>query len=126
MTIDETPIAERLIKARELRGLTTSQLARRLGVRTQTLRNWEEGTSVPRANRLQMLAGILNVSLTWLFGGVKQHAPSAADADPALLLEQKLERARRLQSELGDLLAEISGDVTRVGAGAESGGNVAA
>ena len=42
MTIDETPIAERLIKARELRGLTTSQLARRLGVRTQTLRNWEE------------------------------------------------------------------------------------
>ncbi len=53
---------DRLVLAREAMGLGQGQLARRMGVKVQTLRNWEEDRSEPRANRLQMLAGMLNVS----------------------------------------------------------------
>jgi transcriptional regulator with XRE-family HTH domain len=60
---------DRLVLAREAMGLGQGQLARRMGVKVQTLRNWEEDRSEPRANRLQMLAGMLNVSMVWLMSG---------------------------------------------------------
>ena len=60
---------DRLAGAREASGMSAEDLARRLGVRVATLRQWEEDLSEPRANRLQMLAGMLNVSLRWLLTG---------------------------------------------------------
>ncbi|WP_103256634.1 helix-turn-helix domain-containing protein [Tabrizicola aquatica] len=57
---------DRLAGAREAAGLTQEDLAQRLGVRLTTLQNWEEDLAEPRGNRLQMLAGMLNVSLAWL------------------------------------------------------------
>lgn len=60
---------DRLAGAREAAGMSAEDLARRLGVRVATLRQWEEDLSDPRANRLQMLAGMLNVSLRWLLTG---------------------------------------------------------
>jgi transcriptional regulator with XRE-family HTH domain len=49
--------------------MTQQQLARRLGVKLSTLRGWEDDLSEPRANRLSMMAGILNVSIMWLLTG---------------------------------------------------------
>jgi transcriptional regulator with XRE-family HTH domain len=49
--------------------MTQGVLAKRLGVRIVTLRNWENDMSEPRANRLSMLAGLLNVSMMWLITG---------------------------------------------------------
>ena len=67
---DETAtFGDRLALAREAAGLDLAQLAHRLGVRPETLRNWEEDRAEPRANRLQMLAGMLDVSLVWLISG---------------------------------------------------------
>jgi HTH-type transcriptional regulator, cell division transcriptional repressor len=60
---------DRLAHARETLGLGQGQLAQRLGVSPATLRNWEEDRAEPRANRLQMLAGMLNVSMVWLMSG---------------------------------------------------------
>ena len=60
---------DRLAGAREASGMSVEDLARRLGVRVATLRQWEDDLSEPRANRLQMLAGMLNVSLRWLLTG---------------------------------------------------------
>ncbi len=62
-------LGQRLSEARDGTGFTTAQLARRMGVKTATLSNWEADVSEPRANRLMMLAGMLNVSLTWLVTG---------------------------------------------------------
>jgi transcriptional regulator with XRE-family HTH domain len=67
---------DRLALAREAQNLTAEQLARRLGLRTETLRNWEADRSEPRANRLQMLAGFLNVSMVWLLTGEGEGAPA--------------------------------------------------
>lgn len=60
---------DRLAGAREAQGMTQADLARRLGVRLKTLKAWEDDLAEPRANRLQMLAGLLNVSLMWLLNG---------------------------------------------------------
>ncbi len=57
---------DRLAAAREVAGLTQKELAQRVGIKTSTLRNWEEDLSEPRANRLSILSGILGVSLRWL------------------------------------------------------------
>ena len=59
----------RIVYAREQQDLTTAQLARRVGVKTETLLGWEMDRSEPRSNRLLTLAGMLNVSPTWLLTG---------------------------------------------------------
>lgn len=73
---DAATFGDRLALAREAQNLTPEQLARRLGLRTETLENWEADRSEPRANRLQMLAGFLNVSMVWLLTGEGEGAPS--------------------------------------------------
>ena len=60
---------DRVAGARDAVGLTQSDLARRLGVKLATVRNWENDLSEPRANKLQMLSGVLGVSLMWLLNG---------------------------------------------------------
>lgn len=60
---------DRVAGAREALGLSQGDLARRIGVRTETLQAWEEDRAEPRANRLSMISGVLNVSLRWLLTG---------------------------------------------------------
>tara|TARA_R110002049_G_scaffold23781_6_gene84752 strand:+ start:141519 stop:141917 length:399 start_codon:yes stop_codon:yes gene_type:complete len=66
---DAATFGDRVAAAREQSGMTQAMLAKRLGVRVATLRGWEEDLSEPRANRLSMLAGLLNVSMMWLING---------------------------------------------------------
>ena len=66
---DAATFGDRVSAAREHAGLSQAELARRLGVRQSTLRGWEDDLSEPRANRLSMLAGLLNVSMMWLING---------------------------------------------------------
>ena len=70
---------DRVAAAREQSGLTQKELARRLGVRTSTIRNWEDDLSEPRANRLSIMAGILNVSMMWLINGQGEGMDSPPD-----------------------------------------------
>ncbi len=60
----------RIVAARESEELTTAQLARRIGVKTETLSAWESDRSEPRPNQLVTMSGMLNVSPTWLLTGV--------------------------------------------------------
>lgn len=67
---DSATFGDRLVAAREAAGMAPRDLARRLGIKDKTLRNWEEDISEPRANKLQMLSGVLNVSMRWLLSGM--------------------------------------------------------
>ncbi len=100
---------DRLAAAREAMGLTPSQLASRVGVRVGTIQNWEGDRAEPRANKLQMLAGILNVSIVWLLTGEGEGVSVANEQDdseaPELLAE--LREIRLAQSRLLERLARL-------------------
>ena len=93
---DAATFGDRLALARESQNLTQEQLAKRLGLRVQTIQNWESDRSEPRANKLQMLAGFLNVSMIWLLTG-------EGDGGPMV----RTDRAKTLPAELSALLGEI-------------------
>lgn len=99
---------DRLVAARESMGMTQAQLAHRLGVKLQTLRNWEEDRSEPRANKLQMVAGMLNTSMVWLMSGqgeapVPSRDPAAGSEGNDLIVELRAIRSDflRLGERLG-------------------------
>ncbi|MFT5785332.1 MAG: transcriptional regulator with XRE-family HTH domain [Ascidiaceihabitans sp.] len=76
---ESATFGDRVAASREQSGLTQKELARRLGVRTSTIRNWEDDLSEPRANRLSIMAGILNVSMMWLINGQGEGMDSPPD-----------------------------------------------
>lgn len=71
---EDTTLGGRVFQAREAAGLTVSQVINRLGVRKSTYLAWEADRSEPRANKLVALAGILNVSPTYLLSGLGRAA----------------------------------------------------
>ncbi len=78
---DVSTFGDRLARAREYASMSQAQLARRLGVKVATIRNWEFDRSEPRANRLQMLSGLLNVSIIWLMTGEGEGGPAMHDTE---------------------------------------------
>lgn len=114
---DEATFGDRLAGAREAVGMTQTSLARRMGIKLQTLRNWEEDLSEPRANKLQMAAGVLNVSLKWMLTGEGEgvDAPSEETLESAdfrdILLEMRDIRAQMMASS--DRLARLEKKLRR-------------
>ncbi|SPH20584.1 HTH-type transcriptional regulator ImmR [Ascidiaceihabitans donghaensis] len=98
---DAATFGDRVAAAREQAGMAQKDLARRLGIRLDTLRKWENDLSEPRANRLSMMAGLLNVSMMWLINGegVGMDAPADADA--------RDDTARAILLELRDMRADL-------------------
>lgn len=98
---DAATFGDRMAGAREQAGMSQAQLARRLGVKKSTILAWEEDRSDPRANRLQMMAGLLNVSIIWLLTGEGDgpDAPEPEDAQTSGLAELAAE-LRELRSEM--------------------------
>lgn len=66
---ESATFGDRVAAAREAAGMSQEALAKRLGVKLRTLQAWEDDQAEPRANRLSMLAGLLNVSIVWLITG---------------------------------------------------------
>lgn len=106
---------DRLAGARDAAHLSQETLARRLGVNLTTIFSWENDQSDPRANRLQMLSGMLNVSMRWLLTGEGDGidtppAPSSADMQKALA-EMARMRAQMLalSQDMGHLEKRMRG-----------------
>lgn len=91
---DQATFGDRLAAAREFAGMTQEVLAKRLGVRNKTIRAWEADMSEPRANRLSILAGLLNVSIMWLINGEGEGVDNPDDLPSD-------------RSEMSDIFAEI-------------------
>ena len=119
---ESATFGDRVAGAREAAGMTQAQLARRLGVKKATLVGWEQDLSEPRANKLSMTAGLLNVSIMWLLTGEGDGITGPADdvqggADFSGILAElheirssmraNTERAARLEKKLRLLLQEV-------------------
>lgn len=66
---ESATFGDRIAAAREARQMSQKSLAKRLGVALKTIEGWENDLSEPRANKLQTLSGVLNVSIPWLLTG---------------------------------------------------------
>lgn len=105
-TDDHATLGDRITAARERSGMTAAVAARRLGVRTATLEGWEEDRAEPRANRLQMLAGLLGVSLRWLMTGEGEGpAPDDGPTPGLRILLTEMRAMAAEQARLADRLA---------------------
>lgn len=121
---DAATFGDRVAAARNAAGMTQAILSRRLGIRLATLRAWENDMSEPRANRLSILAGLLNVSMMWLINGEGEGLDGSEEAgvlpgDAAELLtemrslrvglSQSAKQVARLEKRLRAMLTENPG-----------------
>ena len=97
----------RIVYAREAQNLTTSQLARRMGVKTDTLHDWETDRAEPRSNRLLTLAGMLNVSPTWLLTGAGESPVDALTETEMMHIRDAVVRMREQVLTLVDELENL-------------------
>lgn len=114
MTMDKVLFGERIKHAREASGMSQKLMASRLGVKNATIAKWESGKEDPRANRLQMIASLLNVPLLWLLAGSQQVPDTGGEQSTAELLRQKLDevnsRMVKLQNSIEDLNLLVQND----------------
>ena len=108
---DVATFGDRLAAAREAAGLKPGDLAKRLGVKKSTLHNWEGDLSEPRANRLSMMAGLLNVSVGWLLTGdgdgvEMPDEENSGDSDLQAIVQEIRMIRSRMKSDL-DRLARL-------------------
>lgn len=103
---DTATFGDRVAAAREAAGMTQKQMARRLGVKHGTVRDWEDDLSEPRANKLSMMAGLLGVSIVWLLTGEGDGVAAPVDESP-------------ISPDINALLVEIRDLKTQIGAAAD-------
>jgi transcriptional regulator with XRE-family HTH domain len=116
---DEDTMGGRLQRARDAAGLTVGELAARLGVKASTVQAWESDRSQPRANKLQMVAGILNVGLAWLMDGLGS-GPAESGDELIESISTRLTRMRHLQSEFQTIAQGLEKDFVRLAAEARA------
>ncbi|MEY3004328.1 MAG: hypothetical protein RLZZ491_1504 [Pseudomonadota bacterium] len=108
---DTATLGDRITGAREAAGLSQPELARRLGVRLATVRAWEDDQAEPRANKLQMLAGLLGVSIMWLLtgtgDGLDGPAQTTALPEDLLALLAELRQMRLEQARMADRMGRL-------------------
>ncbi|MET4128309.1 helix-turn-helix transcriptional regulator [Roseovarius sp. MBR-6] len=97
---DATTFGDRIAGARERSGMSQSDLAKRLGVKLKTLKGWEDDLSEPRANKLSMMAGLLNVSLLWLLSGEGEGPDSPAMGELSPDISGLLTEIRDIRTQL--------------------------
>ncbi|WP_223427927.1 helix-turn-helix domain-containing protein [Tateyamaria pelophila] len=106
---EASTFGDRVAGAREQAGMTQQQLAKRLGVRLATLRAWEDDLSEPRANRLSIMAGLLNVSMMWLMNGEGEGVDGPTETAPVS------DDMRDLLTEMRDLRGDLLARAEQVG-----------
>lgn len=102
---------DRLAGAREAAGLDQKALAEKLGVKLNVIVSWENDLKEPRANRLQMVSGILGVSMSWLLTGAGEGPEAPEDLGGVSLdvldLLAELRAVRSEVAQSGEKLARL-------------------
>ena len=105
---DAATFGDRVSAAREAQGLSQRELAKHLGIAFKTLEAWENDLAEPRANKLQMMAGLLNVSMPWLMTG-------EGDMPEELVLQEVPADLSELMTEMRVLRTQMVQAADRIG-----------
>jgi len=114
-TPDMDTMGGRLSRARDVAGLTAKDLAWRLGVKVATVNAWERDRSQPATHRLNMLSGLLSVSISWLLHGVGTSPAEPVERVSAEKVAGQLEKLTSLHVETGELIDRITEELGNLG-----------
>ena len=102
-------LGDRIVAAREAVGYSQKKLASRLGVKLKTVQGWEEDRTEPRANKAQMMSGILGVSLVWLLSGEGEGVLEPTDTmSGSEDIQGILDEIRSLQTDMTQTTRKLS------------------
>lgn len=76
------------------------------------MHNWETDRSAPRSNRLLTLAGMLNVSPTWLLTGIGESPLDAVTATELMQMRAVVERLRQQVLSVAEELKQLDERLT--------------
>ena len=116
---------DRVAAGRRAMGLSQKDLCNKLGIKLKTLRCWEDDISEPRANKVQMLSGLLGVSLAWLLTGQGEGVSEPSETEPEMIpvdaasatdILRAIRSIRVEYAALGDRLAVLEKQLRRAGA----------
>jgi transcriptional regulator with XRE-family HTH domain len=109
----------RLSRARAASGLSTKELAWRLGVKSSTIDAWERDRSQPSALRMNRLAGLLGIGLSWLLHGMGTAPTDPEDESAVGLVGEQLAKLKLLHAETGQLIGRIESRLDRLSQSAD-------
>jgi transcriptional regulator with XRE-family HTH domain len=101
-------LGDRITAAREGAGMTQAQFSRRLGVKLSTVKAWEDDHTEPRANKLQMMAGMLGVSIRWMLTGEGDGPSEFPETESAPDLRAAISELRQIAAEQARLAERLS------------------
>ena len=109
---EEMTLGGRLYASRQNAEMSLSLVAGLLGVKSSTLKSWENDRSEPRVNKLVALAGLLGVSPTHFLAeegndGVDVSTNKGSRDKLAKLLKDEMSHAREQQKQLSQRLRKI-------------------
>jgi transcriptional regulator with XRE-family HTH domain len=110
---DQDTMGGRLSRAREAAGMKAPEFANAVGVGDATLRDWETDRAEPRANRLVAIAGMLNVSPTWLMEGIGQGPKEEEESATITELREQMRRLVDLQEQMKLAIAGMAENIAR-------------
>ena len=109
---EEMTLGGRLYASRQNAGMSLNLAARLLGVKSSTLKSWENDRSEPRVNKLVALAGLLGVSPTHFLAeegndGVDVSAIKGQRGKLVEVLREETSYALKQQKQLNQRLRKI-------------------
>jgi len=111
---DGDTVGGRISRARSACGLSVKDVAWRLGVKMATVNAWERDRSDPAGHRLTNLAGLLNVSLSWILYGVGIGPSGYMAGETSKDMTAQLDQLRLLHVETGLLIEKLKGEFDRI------------
>lgn len=116
---EEMTLGGRLYAARRNAGLSLNLAASSLGVRTSTLKSWENDRSEPRVNKLVALAGLLGVSPTHFLAeeghdGVDGSARKGHRSKLVEMLKEEMSCVREQQKQFNKRLRKIDAVIQKL------------
>jgi transcriptional regulator with XRE-family HTH domain len=72
----KSPFALNLRAAQAVKGLTTDELARELGISARLVQKWRAGSVTPRYENVRRLAEVLDVDVAYFYGTPATEVPA--------------------------------------------------
>ena len=116
---DEMTLGGRLYASRRNAGMSLKLAASLLGVRSSTLKSWENDRSEPRVNKLVALAGLLGVSPTHFLAeeghdGVDGSAIKGRRGKLVEMLKEEMSCVREQQKQLNKRLRKLDAVIQKL------------